>query len=333
MAETRYFHIPRKGKIAKLSSLAEALQFQKKGEYVWIDLIDPARETFEELIEPFGIHQLSVEDCLDDDQIPKTENFEKNTFILFNCYTYTKEELTIDEVDFLIGANYLITVRGFKVQNPSFFDKLDEAVFRGMSEVNRGPDFLLQLILDYIVDKKFIVIESIQEEVDRMEESILGEKPDFQPEHLMRLRSTLLTLRKSLFNEREILIKICRRDSPFVSEKAIYYFRDIYDHLAKFFEFIEINREQITSLMELHLSLTNARMTQLSNQTNLVMKRLTAITTVFMPLTLASGIGGMSEWSMITGPENWMISYPVFLAAMAVLGVFNWWLLRKLQWI
>ena len=85
--------------------------------------------------------------------------------------------------------------------------------------------------------------------------------------------------------------------------------------------------------MELHLSLTNARMTQLSNQTNLVMKRLTAITTVVMPLTLASGIGGMSEWSMITGPENWMLSYPVFLAAMAVLGVFNWWLLRKLQWI
>lgn len=333
MAETRYFHIPRKGKIAKLSSLAEALQFQKKGEYVWIDLFDPTRETFDKLIEPFGIHQLSVEDCLDDDQIPKTENFEKNTFILFNCYTYIKEELTIDEVDFLIGANYLITVRGFKAQNTSFFDKLDEAVFRGISEVNRGPDFLLQLILDYIVDKKFIAIDSIQEEVDRIEESILGEKPDFQPEHLMRLRSTLLTLRKSLFNEREILIKICRRDSPFVSEKAIYYFRDIYDHLAKFFEFIEINREQITSLMELHLSLTNAKMTQLSNQTNLVMKRLTAITTVFMPLTLVSGIGGMSEWSMITGPENWMISYPVFFSAMAVLGVFNWWLLRKLRWI
>lgn len=333
MSEIRYFHIPRKGKIARLTTLGEALQFQKKGEYVWVDMIDPAREHFDELIEPFGIHQLSVEDCLDDDQIPKTENFEKNTFILFNCYTYSNMELTIDEVDCLIGSNYLVTVRGFKAQNPSFFDKLDEAVFHSMTGVNRGPDFLLQSILDYIVDKKFTVIESIQEEVDRMEESILGEKPDFQPEHLMRLRSSLQTLRKSLFSEREILIKICRRDSPFISEKAIYYFRDVYDHLAKFFEFIEINREQITTLMELHLSLSNAKMTQLSNQTNLVMKRLTAITTIFMPLTLFAGVGGMSEWSMVTGPENWMFSYPIFLVLMAILGIFNWWLLRKLEWI
>ncbi|HEY9070344.1 MAG TPA: magnesium transporter CorA family protein [Candidatus Ozemobacteraceae bacterium] len=333
MPETRFFHIPRKGKVARLGSVSEALQFQKKGEYVWIDMIDPAKEQLNELVEPFGIHPLSVEDCLDDEQIPKTENFEKNTFILFNCYTYTNGELMIDEVDFMLGANYLVTVRGYKAFNPSFFDKLDEAVFRGMSEVNRGPDFLLQLILDYIVDKKFSAIDALQEEVDKTEETILAETADFQPEHLMRLRSCLLTLRKSLFHEREILVKICRRDSPFVSEKAIYYFRDIYDHLAKFFEFIEINRELITSLMELHLSLTNTRMAQISNQTNLVMKRLTAITTVFMPLTLFSGIGGMSEWSMITGPENWLVSYPAFIGLMAILGWFNWWLLRKLQWI
>jgi len=333
MAETRYFHIPRKGKVARLASLNEALQFQKKGEYVWLDLIDPDKDSFREFMEPFGIHPLSVEDCLDDDQIPKTENFETNTFILFNCYTYTNRELTIDEVDFMIGSNFLITVRGYKAQNKAFFDKLDESVFRGISDVNRGPDFLLQLILDYIVDKKFAAIEAIQEEVDQTEENILDEKSDFQPEHLMRLRSCLLSLRKSLFHEREILVKICRRDSPFISEKAIYYFRDIYDHLAKFFEFIEINREMITSLMELHLSLASTRMAQISNQTNLVMKRLTAITTIFMPLTLFSGIGGMSEWSMMTGPENWMISYPVFFTLMGLVGWFNWWILRKLDWI
>lgn len=333
MSEIRYFHIPRKGKIARLTTLSEAMQFQKKGEYVWIDMIEPVRENFDELLEPLGIHPLSVEDCLDEDQIPKTENFEKNTFIIFNCYSYKNLELKIDEVDFMIGSNYLISVRGFNAHNVTFFDKLDEAVFHGMSGVNRGPDFLLQLILDYIVDKKFAAIEAIQEEVDRTEETILDEKSDFQPIHLMQLRTSLLGLRKSLFHEREILVKICRRDSPFVSEKAIYYFRDIYDHLAKFFEFIEINRELITSLMELHLSLTNTRMAQVSNQTNLVMKRLTAITTIFMPMTLFAGVGGMSEWSMMTGPENWMISYPVFFVVMAVFGVFNWWLLRKLKWI
>ena len=117
----------------------------------------------------------------------------------------------------------------------------------------------------------------------------------------MRLRRDLLTLRKSLFHEREILVKICRRDSPYVSEKAIYHFRDIYDHLAKYFEMVEIYREMITSLMEMYLSMINNRMAEMANRTNATVRRLTLINTVFMPLTLLAGIGGMSEWSMMTG--------------------------------
>ena len=147
----------------------------------------------------------------------------------------------------------------------------------------------------------------------------------------MSLRRALLLLRKSLFHEREILVKICRRDSPFISEPAIYHFRDIYDHLTKFFEFSEMNRDILTSLMEIHLSLTNNRMTRVANRTNSSVRRLTLITTVFMPLTLLAGIGGMSEWSMMTGPANWKLAYPLFLLGMAVIGGANYFLLRWVE--
>ena len=104
------------------------------------------------------------------------------------------------------------------------------------------------------------------------------------------------------------LLRYAGFDCPFISEKAIVHYRDIYDHLAKFFELTETYREIETSLMELYTSLLNNLMTKMSNDTNNSVKRLTLITTIFMPLTLLSSIGGMSEWTMMTGPDRWKIT-------------------------
>jgi magnesium transporter len=136
-----------------------------------------------------------------------------------------------------------------------------------------------------------------------------------------------------LYHEREILVKICRADCPFISEKVIVHYRDIYDHLSKFFELIETYREIETSLMELYASLLSNQMNKLSYETNYSMKRLTLIATICMPLSLIAGIGGMSEWTMMTGPENWRVSYPLFLLGMVVLALISFlvikWLERK----
>jgi len=147
----------------------------------------------------------------------------------------------------------------------------------------------------------------------------------------MHLRRDLLTVRKSLFHEREILVKVCRWDSPFIPAKAIYLYRDIYDHLSKFFELTESYRDLVTSLMEMYLSMLNNRMTKAANDTNLIVRRLTFITTIFMPLTLLAGIGGMSEWSMMTGPQNWRVAYPIFLLAMVVIAVINYFLIKWIE--
>jgi magnesium transporter len=109
------------------------------------------------------------------------------------------------------------------------------------------------------------------------------------------------------------------------------HYRDVYDHLSKFFELTETYREIETSLMELYTSLLNNLMTKMSNDTNTSVKRLTKITTIFMPLTLLAGIGGMSEFTMITGENHWKLAYPLFLLGMAVIGVITFFIIRVLD--
>jgi len=142
--------------------------------------------------------------------------------------------------------------------------------------------------------------------------------------------NALFTLPKSLFHEREIFVKICRKDCPFIPDKAIFHYRDVYDHLTRFFELTETLRDVATSLMEIDLSLRSNEMSRAANRTNRSVRRLTFITTIFLPLSLLAGIGGMSEWSMMTGQENWRITYPLFLLAMVVIGAVCYYFLKRI---
>lgn len=197
--------------------------------------------------------------------------------------------------------------------------------------LKRGPAFLMHMVLDYIVDQKYKAFDDMEDELENAEEMLLENVEKFQPQKLISLRKDLLMLRKSLYHEREILVKICRLDCPFITEKSIVHYRDIYDHLAKFFELTETYREIETSLMELYTSLLNNLMTKTSNETNASVRRLTLIATIFMPLTLVASIGGMSEWSMITGPSNWKITYPLFFLGMGIIAVINYLVIKRLE--
>jgi magnesium transporter len=331
MSETRYFHISKTGKFTQIDSLKKAQSAVRKGGYVWLDFFKPMKEDLSELIEPFGLHPLSIEDCVDESQIPKIDEFPRNSFVLFNAFHYADGTLTVSEVDAFIGRDFLVTVTGHNSESRKLMDDIERTARLVEENVGQGPAFLLHVILDVIVDQKFVAIEALEDEINLAEEGILANLSGFNPADLLHLRQDLLTVRKSLFHEREVLVKICRMDCPFIPEKSIFFYRDIYDHLSKFFELTESSRDVVTSLMEMYLSMLNNQMTKISNDTNLTVRRLTFITTIFMPLTLLAGIGGMSEWSMMTGPENWKISYPLFLLVMAVLGVANYYLLKWLD--
>ncbi len=331
MGDTRFFQISREGKLTPLSSLAEALAPPKKGGYIWLDYCQPTKEDLEPLIEPLGLHPLSIEDCVDENQIPKIDDYPRNTFLLFNALQYVGRQLHVYEVDLFIGEHFLVTVSGRDVNGVHILSGIDRQLELEYESIRQGPDNLLHLILDHVVDKKFDAIEALEAELDRAEETILTNMAQFDPAELLHLRRDLLGLRKCLFHEREILVKICRKDCPFISDKAIYAYRDIYDHLAKFFELTESSRDVVTSLMEMYLSMLNNQMTQAANTTNITVRRLTYINTIFMPLTLLAGIGGMSEYSMMTGASNWRIAYPAFLVGMVIIGIISYFLLRSIE--
>jgi magnesium transporter len=328
MSESWFYHISQVGKLSRVATVDAALAAAKGGGFLWLHYCQPTKEELANLIDPLGLHPLSIEDCLDDNQIPKIEDFPRNTFILFNVFDYANKRLSIGEIDLFIGDNFLVTVSQRNADNRRFLDGIEHIVEMDIESARQGPAFLMHVILDHVVDQKFVAVEALEDELDAVEEAMLANVSHFNPAELIRLRRDLLSLRKSLFHEREILIKICRNDCPFISGKAIFHYRDIYDHLAKFFELTESYRDIVTSLMEMYLSMLNNQMTKTANETNTIVRRLTLITTIFMPLTLLAGIGGMSEWSMMTGPEHWRIAYPAFLVAMVVIGCANYYLLR-----
>jgi magnesium transporter len=331
MAQSKFYHFLPSGIYYSPDTAAAAIESLKEGGFIWLNFYEPSREELAALADPLGIHPLSIEDCMDASQVPKIEHFPKNSFIIFNAFTYCDHLLYVDEVDLFIGENYLITVSGYQSEGRKPLNKIEQYVEHEIENAKKGPAFLLHIIMDHIVDQKFHAVESVEDELEEAEDEVMNNPEQFNAAELIRLRRYLLNLRKSLFHEREILVKICREDSPFITGKAIFHFRDIYDHLAKFLELTENYREIVTSLMELYTSLLNNIMTNASNQTNLSVRRLSLIATIFMPLTLIASIGGMSEWTMMTGAENWKTSYPLFLLGMLVMGIITFFIIRRVE--
>ena len=331
MSESTFHHITRSGKLVRMTTWAQARAAARRGGYFWLDFLEPAKEELSALVEPLGLHPLAIEDCTDTNQIPKIDDYRRHTFMLFNAYHYADHALSIHELDVFIGANFIVTVQQRDAHGRPLLIGAEHQAELQRAGVRQGPAFLLHVLLDQIVDRKFVEIEGLEEEIIEAEEAILGNLRRFKPEQLLHLRRDLLAVRKSLFYEREILVKICRKDCPFIGENALYLYRDIYDHLSKFYELTEASRDVVTSLMEMYLSMLNNQMAQAANETNATVRRLTFITTIFMPLSLLAGIGGMSEWTMMTGAANWRIAYPLFLAGMVVIGVANYYLLKLLE--
>jgi magnesium transporter len=330
MTDVNYYYINASGEIATQSSLEEALAAVRQGGFLWLDYCHPTREELSVLIEPLGLHPLAIEDCTDEEQIPKVEDYPNHTFLLFNGFQYVNQDISIYELDMFIGANFLVTVGMCNIGSTTYLKEVERSA---KSEHGlQGPAFLAHVLLDLVVDHKFVALEALEDELNTAEETILDGITGFNPAVLLNLRRDLLAVRKSLFHEREILMKISRSDFRFITNHVLLYFRDIYDHLAKFFELTESYRDIVTSLMEMYLTILNNQMSKASNDMNATVKRLTVITTIFMPLTLLAGIGGMSEYSAITGgAQNWPVSYSLFIIAMVIIGILNYIWIRWLE--
>ncbi len=331
LPHSRFFFIDNTGGVSILSSLKDGLKAVESGGYLWLDYCDPDLAALQPLVSELNIHPLSIEDALNEDQLPKLDLFPNYSFMIFNIFESSNSELITHELDLFIGANFIISATKRDKSGLPLLAGFEKAVEREQQRIKNGPSFLLHLIIDMVVDRKFQTIDHIETKLDQDEDEILADSPVFDLSQLMDSRRSLMIIRKSVFYEREIISKLIRQDSPFIISQSIIFFRDVYDHLSRYYEISETARDQVTSLMEIHLSMINNRMAKTSNRTNAIMHRLTLITTIFMPLTLISGIGGMSEFTLLLGESNFKVGYLVLFVVMAIVAVINFNLLKRME--
>lgn len=287
---------------------------------VWIDVTDPDEAVFAVLGERFWLPPLAVEDCLHFPQRPKYDVYPDVAFAIWlRPHLVTDDGLASQELDVFLGKDHLITVHAGR------FEPLERVAGHAASHLARGVEWTLHAVLDVCVDDVFPLVDAVVDELEQLEDLMLE---DARQEHLARLftaKRTLVALHKIVGPERDVVRGLARQEA-FVEPDAYMYFQDVGDHLARVADSIDTYREVANGTMDIYLS-------SQSNRMNQIMKQLTVVATIFMPLTLISGIYGMNVTVGMWPPVRAAWSFGLIIAAMVMLSVWmvvffrrkNWW--------
>ena len=290
----------------------------------WWDLHAPTADESECLAGYFNFHSLAIMDCLADIQYPKVDFYESYLYLLIHGVDVDRthaEGFAPKEIDIFLGPNYLLTFH--KKEARSVSEVLRRAK-ENAALFDYGLDFVLYTILDILVSNYMPVLEEMENEIDEQEERLFANPQQEDLRNILKLKRTLLKLKKTIFPQREVMNHLARNEYMFINRKTQFYFRDVYDMLYRMSEMTESFRDVTTAMVETYLS-------TVSNRLNEVMKALTLITTIFMPLTVITGIYGMNFKNM---PElNWKYGYHVILGVMIVLGTGLFTYFRRRKWI
>jgi len=296
---------------------------------LWVDFTSEPAETSKPILESFNFHHLAIADALEQTHAPKIDDWGEYLYIVLNYMHLMKAtepwDTEIDELDIFLGRNYVITHH----DNP--IPAIEEAWLTSQRDPRYsqdGADHLLYKIIDAIVMNYMPIIEKIDEEVDWIEDQVF-DRPNSQTlARLFTLKRVLLAMRRILLPQREVLNKMARDDYEVIDRKDRIFFRDIYDHLVRLHDVNESLRDLVGSALDTYLSVINNRM-------NEVMKTLTIITTLFMPLTFVTGFFGMNFFAADPPQENW--TAPIFfystLGLMLLTPIFMYFWMRRRTWV
>jgi len=252
---------------------------------LWLDLDDPMSHVLDDLAASYGFHELAIEDCRHHVQLAKLDYYDGYSFILINSTHYTEKpcEVRVREIDAFLGQNYIITVH----EGPSrAIDEIQNHLTSNATHVTR-PDEVLHAIIDIVVDRYLPTLDHIGDTIDDVEDALLISPEVTHLQTLFELKRGLLQFRRAVASQRELLNMLVRDDTPFIQQDMRIYFRDVYDHVVRAMDMVETYRDLLTGGLDIYL-------TQMANRTNDIVKGLTILATIMLPLTLVTGYFGMN---------------------------------------
>jgi magnesium transporter len=288
----------------------------------WINLDGLSNiSIIEKLQAHFCFHSLVIEDVLND-QRPKSEEYEDYLyFTLKMLYSIEGDRIEYEQISFVLGTNYLIS---FQEKAGDLFDPFRERIRLDQGRVRKKKaDYLLYRLIDIIVDNYYIVLDKIGDQIEEIEESIHANSTENAFQKIQSIKKELIFLRKAVYPLREALSKLVKGESSFIEEDNLKYYSDVYDHAVHLIDSLDTYKDLTSSLMDIHINTMNTKM-------NEVMKLLTIITTIFIPLSFIAGIYGMNFDVM---PElRWRYGYPAVLIAMAAVSVGMLYYFKRRKW-
>ena len=296
---------------------------------LWVDFTAEPPETSQPILEGFNFHPLAIADALEQTHAPKIDDWSDYLYIVLNYMHLVKEtepwDTEIDELDIFLGHNYVIT------HHDNVIPSMDEAWMASQRDPRYsqdGADHLLYKIIDAIVTDYMPIIEKIDEEIDLIEDQVFDRPSSQTLARLFTLKRALLAMRRILLPQREVLNKMARDEYQVIDRKDRIFFRDIYDHLVRLHDVNESLRDLVGGALDTYLSVINNRM-------NEVMKTLTIITTLFMPLTFITGFFGMNFFAADPPQASW--TAPAFfygtLGLISLTPILMYFWMRRRTWV
>ena len=284
---------------------------------VWVDIYDPedgngaCPEALQILQDVFGFHPLAVEDALVETHVPKVDDWGSYLYIVMHAvhFEHGKGDLETRELDIFVGPNYLVTYRTQEIRALEHQWRITQ---RDQRHTRRGVDYLLYELCDAVATDYLPVMDAIDEAVDLVQDEVFERRDARLVERIFKLKRAVLNLRRVLSPQREVLNKLSRGDFAVIDERDRVYFRDVYDHFVRLVDLNESLRDVVGGVLDTYLSVT-------ANRTNDIMKTLTIVSLMFLPLTFVTGFFGMNFFGgsieLIFDASKWLL----FLVGMSVM--------------
>ena len=308
-----------------LDGIEEAFPLKDLPTVTWIN-IDGLHQLdiIEKVGQHFNIHPLVLEDIVNTGQRPKTEEFEDLIFVVLKMLHYDEnsEKITSEQFSLVLGPNFLIS---FQEIQGDVFRTVRERIRKPKTRIRKaGCDYLAYALIDAIVDHYFVILEALGDKIEAIETQLLDDPTHDTMEIIHEMKREMIYLRKQIWPIREIINSLVKSESSLIQEQLHVYFRDVYDHTIQIIDTIESYRDILSGMLDIYLS-------TLSNKMNEVMKVLTIIATIFIPITFVAGIYGMNFKFM---PElEWRWGYAMVWAIIVVVVGIMIGFFKKKQWL